>query len=87
MNKAVKGVILFSTFYLLIYVLSTHLPISLAVPLALFSLSPLVVIHLVYTVLKKGIPSNLSFDEAFYEDHPYRRVQGPESQQNDWPKA
>ena len=71
--------ILLSTLYLLIYTLSTALPIHLAIPLAFFSLSPVVVIWLVWKVLRDGEPSELTFEEAFYEDHPYRRL----AQRND----
>ena len=67
--------ILLSTLYLLIYTLST----ALAIPLAFFSLSPVVVIWLVWKVLRDGEPSELTFEEAFYEDHPYRRL----AQRND----
>lgn len=66
--------LLVATFYLLVYTLFAALPIHLAIPLALFSLSPLVVIWMVYRVLKDGEASELTFDEAFYEDHAYRRV-------------
>lgn len=66
--------ILLSTIYLLVYTLSTLVPIHLAIPLALFSLSPLVVIWLVWKVLRDGEESHLTFEEAFYEDHPYRRT-------------
>ncbi len=66
--------LLVATFYLLVYTLSAALPIHLAIPLALFSLSPVVVIWMVYRVLKDGEASELTFEEAFYEDHAYRRV-------------
>lgn len=66
--------ILLSSLYLLVYTLSTLVPVHLVLPLFLFSVSPLVVLWLVYKVLKDGKESSLTFDEAFYEDHPYRRV-------------
>lgn len=39
----------------------------------IFATSPFMMIWLVYTVLKHGKPIHESFDDKFYEDHPYRR--------------
>lgn len=72
--EKIRTPLLVATFYLLVYTLSAALPIHLAIPLALFSLSPVVVIWMVYRVLKDGEASELTFEEAFYEDHAYRRV-------------
>jgi hypothetical protein len=66
--------ILLVTFYLLTYTLSSLLPLHYAISLALFSLSPIVVMWMVYKVLKDGKESEFTFEEVFYEDHPYRRV-------------
>jgi hypothetical protein len=74
--------ILLSSLYLLVYTLSTVVPVHLVIPLTLFSLSPIIVIWMVYKVLKDGEESTLTFDEAFYEDHPYRRVGTPQNKLN-----
>lgn len=39
----------------------------------LFILSPVAVLWMVYRILKYGTPSDKTWDEHFYEDHPYRR--------------
>lgn len=38
-----------------------------------FSTSPLIVLWVVYKVLKDPIEVRETFEEQFYQDHPYRR--------------
>jgi hypothetical protein len=40
----------------------------------MYLLSPIIVIGLVWIVLRKGEPSQLTFDEAFYEDYPAKTI-------------
>jgi membrane protein implicated in regulation of membrane protease activity len=72
--EKIKTPILLATLYLLIYTLVSFIPGLPALAVLLFSLSPIVVIWMVYRVLKDGEPSQYTFEEVFYEDHPYRRI-------------
>ncbi len=39
----------------------------------MFAISPFLMAWMMYTVLRFGKSSGNSFDDKFYEDHPYRR--------------
>ncbi len=41
--------------------------------IAMYILSPFVMIYMVYVVLKYEKPSKLTFEERFYDDHNYKR--------------
>lgn len=66
-------IIFLATLYLLFFHASPILDIPNWVIIALFILSPLVVISLAYVILKYGKPSKHTFEERFYEDHNYER--------------
>ena len=57
----------FSTAYLIIFVILVVAGYASAAA-ALFILSPLLVIWLVYIVLRYGVASGRTFDEYFYDD-------------------
>jgi hypothetical protein len=67
MKNLVTAIVLSSAF-LLTYVVSVLAEGHPALILALFSISPVVVIALVVKVLKDGIPSAFTFEERFYDD-------------------
>lgn len=72
--KKVKFPVLFSTFYLLLHSISPYLGVPESVIIASWMLSPLLVIWMVVRVLKDGVPSDKTFDEHFYEDFSYHRL-------------
>jgi hypothetical protein len=65
-----------ATLYLIFYTLSPHIGIPDQFIIALFILSPFVVVSMAYIILKYGKPSKFSFDERFYDDHDYQRTNG-----------
>ncbi len=67
MKNLVTAVVL-STAFLITYVVSVLVDGHPAWILALFSVSPVVVIALVIKVLRDGIPSMYTFEERFYDD-------------------
>jgi hypothetical protein len=73
--KKTTAVIAFATLYLVVFQLAPFIRLSDEIIIAMFILSPFVVIYMVYIVLKYGKPSQHTFDEKFYEDHNYRRVE------------
>ncbi len=67
--KKIRLPLLLSTAYVLIYATTPHWTAEY-ITASMYLLSPLVVLYLVWIVLKKGVPSELTFEEAFYEDFP-----------------
>ncbi|HEV8272476.1 MAG TPA: hypothetical protein VGQ04_14295, partial [Chitinophagaceae bacterium] len=66
-------VIALSTLYLIIFQVSPYIGIPDEAIIAMFILSPFVVIYMAYVILKYGKPSKHTFEERFYEDHDYER--------------
>ncbi|HEX6847842.1 MAG TPA: hypothetical protein VF144_12740, partial [Chitinophagaceae bacterium] len=66
-------VITIATLYLLFFHVSPHIGIPEEAIIAMFILSPFLVIYMAYVILRYGKPSKYTFDEKFYEDHEYRR--------------
>lgn len=66
-------VIAFATLYVLLFHSSPFIGIPDELIIAMFILSPFIVVYMVYVVLKYGKPSDHTFDERFYEDDDYRR--------------
>ena len=66
-------IITIATLYLFIFHLSPYINIPDAVIIAMFIVSPLVLIYMVYVILRFGKPSKYTFDERFYEDLDYNR--------------
>ena len=66
-------IIFLATLYLLFFHASPVLDVPNWVIIALFILSPLVVIYIVYVILKYRRPSKYSFEERVYEDQVYER--------------
>tara|TARA_B110000046_G_scaffold183520_1_gene219775 strand:- start:837 stop:1103 length:267 start_codon:yes stop_codon:yes gene_type:complete len=82
--EKIKGPIFFSTFFMVVYVIVTHLESVANISLIMFTLSPLVVLCLAYKILKDGTPSGETFTRKFYDDHNYIRV---EARERDTPNA
>ena len=66
-------IISLATFYLLFFKASPFIGIPDEAIIAMFILSPFVVIYMVYVILRYGKPSKHTFEERFYEDHDYER--------------
>ena len=72
--EPVKNIVIGTTLYLIIYtILSTFQQVPEQLIIGMFSLSPFIVIYMVWRVLTAGVPSDLTFEEAFYEDTEYER--------------
>ena len=68
--KNIKVTVTAGTVFLLIYILSYHLNVPLAIPMLLFCFSPFVMIWMVISILKDGTPSEKKFSDGyFYEDY------------------
>jgi hypothetical protein len=72
--KKTTGVIAFATLYLIVFQLAPFIRLADEIIIAMFILSPFVLVYMVYVVLKYGKPSPHTFDEKFYEDHDYKRA-------------
>jgi hypothetical protein len=66
-------IISLATFYLLFFKASPFIGIPDEAIIAMFILSPFVVIYMAYVILRYGKPSKHTFEERFYEDHDYER--------------
>lgn len=65
----IKNVVIGATIYLLVYtVLASFSNIPDQLIIGMFSLSPFIVVYMVWRVLTAGVPSEITFEEAFYED-------------------
>lgn len=56
------------TGYLLVYIVAIGLELHLRFILLMFSLSPLLILWMVYRVLKSNVLVNTTFEEKWYED-------------------
>ena len=66
-------IIFLATLYLLFFNSSPHPDVPNWAIIALFILSPIVVVYMVYVVLKYGKPSKYTFEERSYDDLDYKR--------------
>lgn len=66
-------VITLATLYVLLFHSSPLMGIPDEFIIAMFILSPIVVIYMAYVILKYGKPSGHTFDERFYEDYDHRK--------------
>jgi len=66
-------VIALATLYVLLFHSSPLMGIPDDLIIAMFILSPFIVIYMVYVVLKYGKPSCHTFEERFYDDYDYNR--------------
>ena len=71
MKKAIT--ITIATLYLIFFHVSPNFGIPEEGIIAMFILSPFLVIYMAYVALKFGKPTKYTFDEKFYEDHEYQR--------------
>ena len=65
-------VITLATLYVLLFHSSPLIGIPDEFIIAMFILSPVVVIYMVYVILKYGKPSGHTFEERFYDDFDYK---------------
>jgi len=66
-------VIGFATLFMVFYNLSPYLSIPDEFIIAMFILSPIILIYMVYVILKFGKPSKYTFEDRFYDDLDYSR--------------
>ena len=62
------------TIFLVVYVLIAASGISYFLTALLFTISPILVIWMVFRVLKSPYNSRKTFNDHFYEDHSYRKI-------------
>lgn len=67
MNNPVIPVLIVTGF-LLVYIVSFGLDLNLSIILFMFSISPVLIIWMVYRVLTSSETSSYTFQERFYED-------------------
>ena len=71
--KNIKMTVALGTAFLVLYILSHHLNVSLVIPMLLFCFSPFVMIWMVISILKDGTPSKKKFSDGhFYEDYDHK---------------
>lgn len=68
-------IITLATLYVLLFHSSPLMGIPDEFIIAMFILSPVVVIYMVYVILKYGKPSGNTFEERFYDDFDYKRTE------------
>ncbi len=66
-------IITLATLYLIFFKLSPYIGASDEAIIAMFILSPVIVIYMAYVILKYGKPSGHTFEERFYDDFDYKR--------------
>lgn len=66
--KSTRIALAFSTIYLMVYALLCTLETTIPIAMLMFSISPFVVIGMVYTIIRYGNPSKYTFEERMYED-------------------
>lgn len=71
--KKLPLVINLVTLYLIIFQVMLVTEMNVQITQALFLVSPLAVLYMVYVVLVHGKPSADTFDDKFYDDWDYRR--------------
>lgn len=67
------------TVYLLIYAVSYQIGLPYPVTALMFAFSPVLIIWLVISVLKKGVPSGRTFEEGYFYDDVELRGVGDEN--------
>ena len=63
------------TLYAIFFNIAPHMGITIEIIFAMFFLSPFLIIYMAYVILKYGKPSGNTFDERFYDDLDYRRME------------
>ncbi len=71
--RNVPAVVSFVTLYAISFQLAIYFELPENIIFGMFTLSPFLVLYMVYIVLKYGKPSRYTFDERFYDDHDYVR--------------
>lgn len=73
MNKPIKIVVVLVSLFAILYQAAILSSMNEQLLLALYMISPFLVLYMVYVVIKKGKPSPHDFDERFYDDWDYQR--------------
>ncbi|MFN4124158.1 MAG: hypothetical protein ACK4GL_12745, partial [Flavobacteriales bacterium] len=66
--KSTQIAIAFATIYLMVYALLCAIESAIPIAMMMFSISPFVVIGMVYTIIRYGSPSKHTFEDRMYED-------------------
>lgn len=67
-------VIALATLFMVFYNLSPYIGIPDEFIIAMFILSPFILIYMAYVILRFGKPSKYTFEERFYDDLDYDRI-------------
>jgi hypothetical protein len=78
-------VIAFAALFVVLYNASPYIGIPDEAIIAMFILSPVVTIYMAYVILKYGRASQHTFEERFYDDYDYRRIDETSKAEN-WNK-
>jgi hypothetical protein len=71
--KKVNIAILLATLFLAVFQSARFIALPEELTIAMFLMSPFLLVLLVLIILKYGEPSIFTFNERFYDDHKYRR--------------
>lgn len=71
--QKIKWPIAIVTAYMVFYNATPMFGFSEDTIIAMYLAAPLILIWMVITILKDGIPSERTFEEYFYDDYDYRR--------------
>ena len=71
--KKPSVIITLATLFVVIYNLSPYIGFPDEAIVAMFILSPIVLIYMAYVIIRFGKPSKHTFDEKFYDDVDYYR--------------
>jgi Co/Zn/Cd efflux system component len=71
--QKIKWPIIIVSAYLIFYQSAGFLDFSVNIIIAVYILSSVLLLWMVYKILKDGVPSGRKFDEYFYDDWDYRR--------------
>jgi len=71
--KKVYIAITVATLFLAVFQAARFITMPSELTVAMFLMSPFVMVLLVLVVLKYGEPSHFTFNERFYDDHNYKR--------------
>ena len=71
--RNVPAVVIFVTLYAICFQLAIYFQLPENIIFLMFTLSPFLVLYMVYIVLRYGKPSKYTFDDKFYDDHDYFR--------------
>ncbi|MCU0423260.1 MAG: hypothetical protein MUC81_10655 [Bacteroidia bacterium] len=76
--KNIKFPVYFVTGVLLVYTIMANLQLFPKLVVAIFAVSPFLVIWMAYRILKDGVESDYTFNDRFYDDLDYQPIKDKE---------